>query len=125
MSFKRQAYDHLHALALGADPKTVYHDEASLLASHPWNEIRGIAAIQSFWSTLRASFPDLERRDLVFLGGHSKEDTRVDASFTNRPMVAALGHFQWIKRACGPWCPWLEPKASGPPHLPTMAFNLM
>ena len=94
MTFKRQTYDLLHAIAGGADPEIAYHPDAQLWASHPWNEMSGLPAIRDFWTTLRHSFPDLERRDLIFLAGQSKEDKRVDPSFTGRQMVASLGHLQ-------------------------------
>jgi len=94
MTFKRQTYDLLHAIAGGADPEIAYHPDARLWASHPWNEMSGLPAIRDFWTTLRHSFPDLERRDLIFLAGQSKEDKRVDPSFTGRQMVASLGHLQ-------------------------------
>jgi len=94
VTFKRETYEMLHALAAGSDPSDAYHEDARFWASHPWNEMEGLDAIRGLWSELRASFPDLERRDLIFLAGHSKEDKRVDPSFTDRPMVAALGHIQ-------------------------------
>ncbi len=94
MHIKRHVYDLLHAIAQGEDPATAYHDDAALWASHPWNEQQGIDAIRRLWAELRHSFPDLDRRDLIFLAGRSFEDTRTDPAFTNRPMIAALGHIQ-------------------------------
>lgn len=94
MQFKRQAYDLLHALSQGADPANAYHETAIFRASHPWNELIGIDAIRAFWSALRRSFPDMERRDLIFLGGHSHHDSRMDPSYTDRTMVASMGHIQ-------------------------------
>lgn len=91
---KRAIHDLLHQIAGGADPSVAYHPNAALRASHPWNEMQGIEAISAFWRNLRTSFPDMERRDLIFIAGASKEDARVDASFTGRKMVAGLGHLQ-------------------------------
>ena len=94
MSFKRQTYDLLHGLAGGADPETAYHADASILLSHPWNELNGLEQIRAFWQNIQRAFPDMERRDMIFVAGHSKEDHRVDPSFTGRPMVASLSYLQ-------------------------------
>ena len=91
---KRQAHQSLQDLANGADPSEIYHEDALHFASHPWNETQGLPAIRAFWEALRSSFPDMERRDLIFLKGTSKEDDRTDPPLTNRPMVASLGHIQ-------------------------------
>ncbi len=94
MNFKRKTFDALHAIAAGGDPADAYHKDARFWASHPWNEMQGVDTIRSFWTELRASFPDLERRDLVFLAGHAKDDARVSPSIDGRQMVASLGHLQ-------------------------------
>jgi predicted ester cyclase len=62
----------------------IYHTNASWRGSHPLNELQGIDAIENtFWRPLLAAFPDLERRDIIFVGG----------SFEGRDHVAAVGHY--------------------------------
>ena len=87
---KRACYEGLYRLAgptlsdlrgrLGA----VYHEDAHWRGSHPLNEIDGLDAIEAtVWQPLLRSFPDLERRDLIFCGG----------SYEGRAYVAAMGHY--------------------------------
>ncbi|MDQ1902146.1 ester cyclase [Paracoccus sp. WLY502] len=53
-------------------------------ASHPMNGMIGTdAACAHIWRPLTAAFPDLERRDTIFLGG----------CYQSRTMIAALGHY--------------------------------
>ena len=60
-----------------------YHPDAQWRGSHPWNELQGVAAIeQHFWRPFLHSFPDLERRDSLMLGG----------SYEGRDYVGAVGH---------------------------------
>lgn len=61
----------------------IYHPHAQWRGSHPWNEIRGVAAIaQSVWGPLLYSFPDLERRDDIVIGG----------AYEGRSYVGCVGH---------------------------------
>lgn len=77
-------YKALSALA-EATPATLekrlseaYHSDAAWRGSHPMNEMQGIDAIASkVWGPLLASFPDLERRDLIVIGGHSHDTDKV------------------------------------------------
>ena len=67
-----------------------YHPHAEWRGSHPMNEVRGLEAIAAtVWRPLLASFPDLERRDLIVAAGHSHG---VD-------MVATVGHYCGTFRA--------------------------
>jgi predicted ester cyclase len=53
-------------------------------AAHPMNEMQGQqAAAQMIWQPLAAAFPDLERRDTVFLGG----------MYQGKTLIAATGHY--------------------------------
>ena len=62
----------------------VYHAEARWFGSHPLNELHGIDAVKSLWHGMRDAFPDIERRDSIFLGGTSE----------GSDFVAAVGHYQ-------------------------------
>jgi predicted ester cyclase len=53
-------------------------------AAHPMNEMTGShAAAARIWHPLMAAFPDLERRDSIFVAGR----------FQGRILVAAIGHY--------------------------------
>ncbi len=55
-----------------------YTDDAKLFAFHPVNEHQGADAIcDALWRPIRASFPDIERRDQVVIGGSYKESDYV------------------------------------------------
>ena len=108
LACKRDLYRALYRLAafeahddLGERLASLYHPEAAWRGSHPLNEMRGVDAIlDTVWSPLRHSFPDLERRDLVFVGG----------TYEERDMVAAMGHY------CGTFRnDWLGIPATGRP----------
>jgi len=63
--------------------RNAYHEEAELNGFHPVNEIKGIESIQKkLWEPLLKSFPDLERRDSLVLGG----------SFQDKVFVSFFGH---------------------------------
>ena len=87
---KRQLYRNLYNLAASTPENLrqrlseIYHQDAHWRGSHPLNELRGIEAIEAgVWQPLLRSFPDLERRDLIFCGG----------SYEDRDYVATLGHY--------------------------------
>lgn len=70
--------------SLGKHLRALYHPKAHWRGSHPLNEMDGIEAIEeTVWRPLLKSFPDLERRDEILLGG------RYQAS----NLVATLGHY--------------------------------
>lgn len=57
--------------ALDEAVERIYHPEARWYGSHPINELEGTDAIRDVWHNLRRSFPDMERRDSIFLVGES------------------------------------------------------
>jgi predicted ester cyclase len=62
----------------------IYHRDAHWRGSHPLNEMSGVEAIAAkVWRPLLHSFPDLERRDVLLIGGGYK-----DTDF-----VGAVGHY--------------------------------
>ena len=79
----------------------LYAPDAHWRGSHPLNEVRGVEAMAgAVWQPLLRSFPDLERRDTIFVGG----------SFEGRDYVAAVGHY------CGTFREdWLTIPATGAP----------
>jgi predicted ester cyclase len=69
--------------SVGAALAKAYHPNATWRGSHPWNEMGGVEAIGAqVWSPLLQSFPDLERRDNILIGG----------SYEGRDYVGAVGH---------------------------------
>jgi predicted ester cyclase len=86
---KRHVSSALKAIAesnlssIGADLSKAYHPDAQWRGSHPWNELQGVEAIEhQFWRPLLTSFPDLERRDSILMGG----------DYEGRSYVGAVGH---------------------------------
>ena len=63
--------------------ENAYHNEAELNGFHPINEIKGLNAIHALlWEPLITSFPDLERRDNLIIGG----------SFQDKVFVSCISH---------------------------------
>ena len=86
---KRAVWSAMNAIAesgpgaLTANLSKIYHPDAEWRGSHPWNELRGVEAIgRTFWQPLLASFPDLERRHAIVMGGRYQE----------RDYVGMVGH---------------------------------
>ncbi len=79
----------------------VYDPGVEWRGAHPLNEVRGIDAIgETVWRPLKRAFPDLERRDLILVGG----------SYEGSDFVAAMGHY------CGTFREdWLTIPATGRP----------
>lgn len=82
--------------------RDVYHPDAEWKGSHPMNVVRGVDSIErTAWRPLLTSFPDLERRDLILIGG-SYDASRGEVHDERGPVtrrihkggdyVAALGH---------------------------------
>jgi len=90
---KRRCSELLHHLAQGGAAREVFHEDAVLHASHPFGTRRGVEAIAALWQDLRRALPDMERRDLILVGGTNRDDPRLDAPRAPH-MVAALGHLQ-------------------------------
>ena len=69
--------------ALKQNLANIYHPDAQWRGSHPMNEMTGVEAIERIvWGPLIASFPDLERRDTIVIGGR----------FQERDYVGMVGH---------------------------------
>jgi predicted ester cyclase len=79
----------------------VYAPDATWRGSHPLNETNGIEAIAAtVWKPLALSFPDLERRDTILMGG----------TYSGTELVGAIGHY------CGTFrSDWLTIPATGRP----------
>lgn len=104
---KRFVREALGALAearpeqLEARIELAYHPDAEWRGSHPLNEMRGREAIaETVWRPLLSAFPDLERRDLILLGGR----------FGDADLVACIGHLLGTFRE-----DWLTIPATGRP----------
>jgi hypothetical protein len=77
LSDKRNVWSAMHTIAecrpesVATALAAIYHPQAEWRGSHPWNELQGVDAIaQRVWQPLLASFPDLERRDDLVIGGN-------------------------------------------------------
>jgi predicted ester cyclase len=107
VSRKRNIYEALSALAearletVAQRLAALYHPDAEWRGSHPLNEVHGLEAIEAqVWAPLLRSFPDLERRDVIVVGG----------SYEGRDYVAMVGHY------CGTFREsWLTIPATGRP----------
>lgn len=79
--------------ALHSNLARIYHPDAEWRGSHPLNEIQGVEAIeQVVWAPLLQSFPDLERRDDIVMGG----------AYEGRVYVGLVGHLVGTFRR--DWC---------------------
>jgi predicted ester cyclase len=104
---KRFAAKVLNALAAArpSDLPTLlgetYHPDAHWRGAHPLNEMNGLEAIAGrVWRPLLDAFPDLERRDVILVGGQ----------YEGRDYVATIGHY------CGTFRrDWLTIPANGQP----------
>jgi predicted ester cyclase len=75
------------------------HPEATWRVSHPMNPLAGHdAALATVFVPLKQAMPDLERRDVVFVGG----------SYQGRTYIAAVGHYVGTMRS-----DWLGIPATG------------
>ncbi len=62
----------------------IYANDAEWRGSHPFNEMEGVDAVAAnVWQPLLRAFPDLERRDDLFVAG----------LYEDRHYVAACGHY--------------------------------
>ncbi|WP_412066323.1 ester cyclase [Rhizobium sp. SYY.PMSO] len=79
----------------------IYAPDALWRGSHPLNEVRGPDAIAAtVWRPMMESFPDIERRDTILMGG----------TYQGNALVGAVGHL------CGTFRrDWLTIPATGRP----------
>lgn len=84
LSNKRAAYAAMSAIAeaspggLRKELEGIYHPDAEWRGSHPMNEMEGIDAIEErVWRPLIEAMPDLERRDVIVIGGRFEESDYV------------------------------------------------
>ncbi|MEO1641484.1 MAG: nuclear transport factor 2 family protein, partial [Pseudomonadota bacterium] len=90
---KSRTRAHLLDLIAGAPVADIYHPDAVVHAGHPWGDLVGPEAIGGFWAALRDALPDMERRDLIFIGGDNRDDARLKRDRAPH-LVAAIGHLQ-------------------------------
>jgi predicted ester cyclase len=97
-SLRSQTLDRLRRLAeagpsdLSERLDRVAAPDCQWRAAHPMNEMTGTpAAARTIWQPLAAAFPDLERRDSLFVAG----------TWQGRTFVAATGHYCGTMR--GDW----------------------
>lgn len=86
---KRAVWSAMHTIAestpqaVAGRLASIYHPDAHWRGSHPWNEMHGLAEIaRRVWVPLLESFPDLERRDDIVIGG----------TYEGRTYVGCVGH---------------------------------
>lgn len=91
---KQALFGYLQDLTGGRNPADVYHHDASCQAMHPLGNLEGVDAIAAMWRGLRQAFPDMERRDLIFVGGENQEEPRRPGWWRAPHLVATLGHYQ-------------------------------
>lgn len=102
---RQKLLQHLHQLAeagSGKIPEALNRlaaPDCEWRAAHPMNEMSGNqVAAAAIWQPLLEAFPDLERRDTVFVGGN----------YLGKTFIAAVGHY------CGTMCrDWLGIPATG------------
>ncbi|MAC60845.1 MAG: polyketide cyclase [SAR116 cluster bacterium] len=91
---RKHYYNQLHSLILGGHSRNVYHNNAEIFASHPINEISGLKEINKLWEALMISFPDIERRDSIFVSGINYPDDRAKKNIEGIELVASICHYQ-------------------------------
>ena len=91
---KQNIYQKLYQLCRDKDSfktnaSALFDDDCEFRISYPVNEHIGIhAAQEKFYAPLYHAFPDLERRDSMFIGGY----------FKDTPLIAAMGHYLGVFR---------------------------
>jgi predicted ester cyclase len=107
LAVKKRTFKALRAIA-EASPRNIlprlekaYHPQARWRGSHPMNEMVGPEAMAELvWRPVLTSFPDLERRDVIFMGGE----------WAGKTMIGAVGHYLGTFRR-----DWLTIPATGRP----------
>lgn len=91
----------LDGAAFEAQLKALFASDCQWRVAHPINEFVGHdEALAKLWGPLKKAMPDLERRDLIFVGG----------SYEGRDYIAAVGHYFGTFRQN-----WLTIPATGHP----------
>ena len=93
-ALKHHIQDRLHGLAFNGDATASYHTDARWWGCHPINECQGIEQINKIWETLHQSFPDMERRDLIFVLGENYGDSRSHLGIEGLIYAASICHYQ-------------------------------
>jgi len=93
LAIKRDLYKRLNRLGREVEETDIYRSHADWFGSHPFNEVRGIAAIRDIRMQVANALPDLERRDSIFVAGYSAADDRPAVDPEGTTIVAAMGHF--------------------------------
>lgn len=84
------------AIDAGADAEPFFAEDYFWRGFHPFNEMRGFAAVEAvFWAPLRAALTSLQRRPDIFMAG----DNVLEAGGT---WVVSMGHLMGLFDA-----PWL------------------
>ena len=94
LQIKTEIQNGLHTLLKGNCAETCYHKDARLWGSHPFNELHGVDQINNLWEILLKCFPDMERRDSIFVGGYNLSDERNQRDITGQLMIASICHYQ-------------------------------
>ncbi len=95
---RESVFRRLHDLAeakpaeLAVHLNTLAHPGAAWRVSHPMNTLLGLEAVAAqVYGPLKQAMPDLERRDVIFLGG----------VYQDRSYIATIGHYYGTMR--GDW----------------------
>jgi predicted ester cyclase len=109
---KRHVFNLLQGVVQGG-VAAAYHPGAVWSGSHPWHARTGHDGIAEVWADLHRALPDMERRDLIAVGGVSRPDPRMTPDGAGRTLLATMGHYQGTFAAdlCG------IPATNGTVHL--------
>ena len=91
---RKSLFSMLKSLSLGSDPSLMYHKDALWWGCFPINEVSGIEGIKKIWKDLLFSFPDMERRDSIFLSGDNFPDSRSKNKIEENHLYASICHYQ-------------------------------
>ncbi|MEM1038382.1 MAG: ester cyclase [Pseudomonadota bacterium] len=113
LTIKQRFFGYLNALAeapLGDVQDTLTKlstDTCKWRVAHPINELHGpTGAFERIFKPLKTALPDLERRDLIFMGG----------TYEGRDFIGAMGHY------CGTFKrDWLSIPANG--HMVSLRYG--
>lgn len=78
--------------AIRKTAETLFAPDAAYIAGHPFDQMRGLDELtERYLAPLKRAFPDLERRDDIFIGGH----------WQDHDWVSATGYYYGVMR--GEW----------------------